>query len=260
MKKILLILVVLSMLFSLTSCIRAIFQSRFFENFENPELIATVIHSVLFTQGCSWGAEMPRYPLITVLETDEYDRVLFRYTEDATISGCGFSALLILQSFTEEFVYYYEDVNYITAAKEGDLDREGEAIFFDDAIQSLKNDNDWNQPIDLEQCIEKEVITKRYSLPLQYKKMEKICQSEIEASKNTLRGWYTFNCLTQDAYGRFICFGTFSFSGEEQKNIFFAILFQEDLSYTLIELPLFDYQEQFIQFKAENGWNCPPEN
>ena len=259
MKKILTFILAFSMLLSLVSC-----TYTYKYKGDDVDLFTTAIHSVLWTKGSS-GWEWPTDPIITVIDKDQYGRVLFRYTEDVIAQNVQpFSSLVILQSSTEDYVYYYENINYIVKAKEGFF-HEDEAIFFDDEIQLLKNANDWNEPIDLNKCVKKTIVKHRpQSLPIEESEMEAICETKVLALYNNYdKHDYLFCNFTQDEYGRDIWFAialSYNWKEWEYEIMFLVVLFQQDLSYDVIELPQFDYQEQFIQFKAENGWNCPPEN
>ena len=260
MKKILTFILAFSMLLSLASC-------TYKYKGDDVDLFTTAIHSILWTEGCSSGHEWKTDPIITVIDKDQYGRVLFRYTEDVKQRNVQpFSSLVILQSSTEDFVYYYENINYIVKAKEGFF-HEDEAIFFDNEIQLLKNANDWNEPIDLNKCVKKTIVKHRpQSLPIEESEMEAICETKVLALYNNYDTHdYRFFNFTQDEYGREIWFGiVHPYNNHEDwenlEAVFLVFLFQKDLSYAVTELPQFDYQEQFIQFKAENGWNFPPEN
>ena len=262
MKRIFTFILVCSMLISLVSCTHRYQGSR-------RDLYSTAIHSILWVHGYSnAGGEWGTDPMMTIIDTDQYGRVLFRYTEDANLKGeKPFSSLVIMQSSTEDFVYFYENVNYIVKEKENIYDHY-EADFFDDEIEKLKEINDWNKPIDLDKCVKRTALRRRpRSEPIEKSEMDAICEAEISALQNDGydRHDYFFFNFTQDEYGREIWFGIVhpynnQKDWENLEAVFLVFLFQQDLSYAVTELPQFDYQEQFIQFKAENGWNCPPEN
>ena len=72
---------------------------------------------------------------VDIIEQDEHDRVLFSYTANDGVTGQERAVWVICQKMTNKEIYYYEDFNY---------------SFSDDqeAIESLKQQNDWGKPLD----------------------------------------------------------------------------------------------------------------
>ena len=70
-----------------------------------------------------------------IIEQDEYDRTLFSFTTSDAVTGQERTVWVICQKMTKEKIYYYEDFNY---------------SFSDDpdVIDSLKQQNDWGNPLD----------------------------------------------------------------------------------------------------------------
>ena len=273
MKKIVLLLIVLAMLTSLTSC-------KFIYKGDHPGLYTAAVNSLMWVRGLSTHTEAFHDPLITILETDEYGRILFRYTEDRWYEadyfeyfiGVPFSAIIIVQAVTDEFVYYYEDFNFYHKEKEFQeeykLDeQEFEAEFTSAEISELKANNDWNQPLTLDQCVKKEFIYKK-SREMDLMDFHPEIAEKIRVQEACEFVVYP-KFQTQDAYGRYLYYSEIETEQNGGKKYTYAlILLQQDLSYSIFMMDcssqsfntLNDYQEEIHQFKAENDWNCPPEN
>ena len=73
---------------------------------------------------------------IDILETDNQGRTLYRYSSDSYLGEKQESAIVICKKLGTNYVYYYEDLNYII----------GSAT--QEAIDTLKAQNDWNLPLD----------------------------------------------------------------------------------------------------------------
>lgn len=80
-----------------------------------------------------------RLDFINLLETDSYNRNLFYYH----LSEHAAAVLLIVQKTEEPMVYYYEDYCYLVKK-----DIQGSDMFSEEEINSLKEDNDWDKPLD----------------------------------------------------------------------------------------------------------------
>jgi hypothetical protein len=72
----------------------------------------------------------------TVLEKDDYGRIMFTYSAPNMITQETGTALVICQQIDREYVYFYEDICYILQDYDGD------------AAETLKAQNDWNCPLD----------------------------------------------------------------------------------------------------------------
>ena len=69
------------------------------------------------------------------LEQDEYGRVLFTFSAFSYVSGQKECVAVICQKYDKDFIYFYEDACY------------SPYNFKESDINSLKNDNDWNKPL-----------------------------------------------------------------------------------------------------------------
>ena len=71
-----------------------------------------------------------------ILEKDQYGRVLFEYEHKNIITQKREKAIVIVQKYTNNEVYFYEDICYLIEAYQQ----------FD--IDTLKEQNDWDKPLD----------------------------------------------------------------------------------------------------------------
>ena len=74
--------------------------------------------------------------VVTILEEDNYGRMMFSYSAPNVITQKAETALVICQKINEDYVYFYEDKCYL-------LQENGSH-----AIQIFKEQNDWNRPLD----------------------------------------------------------------------------------------------------------------
>lgn len=213
---------------------------------EHPHLYTEAIHSLLWTYGHSTASDKFCNSEIEVIEEDEFGRVLFEYNEKFYTGDLFFSSLLIMQAKDENYVYYYEDYNFICEEREF----MSKAEFYSDDIDKLKEQNDWNKDLDLTKCIKKELQTKKKELKelsLNEKKLDEIF-SEAEG----YRGNKTV-LLTEDGHGNFICYTYLSFKDKESE--YGVIIFKEDLTYFYFQPNSFyNYQLDLKQFKDLMGW------
>ena len=85
-----------------------------------------------------------------IIETDEYGRICFSFETGGLLTG-----ICIMQKYDEEYVYYYDNVSYLTSVWTRRYSEE-EWITF-------KEQNDWNQPIDEEKMIKREMVKSNLS-------------------------------------------------------------------------------------------------
>ena len=96
---------------------------------------------------------------IYIWEQDDYGRILYSYCED--YSNRVF-ALLINQAYDDTSTFFYPDKNYALTYIDSEYCYEGVEKnhlknktydFYLSVREKLKNDNDWNKPIDLKKCV-----------------------------------------------------------------------------------------------------------
>lgn len=233
------------------------------------ELYTVGVWSIL---GCS---DAPA--VIEVLETDRFNRVLFKFNaytpfySDA--NGRWLNAFVICQKFDGERAYYYADACFVIITGEQEAD--------ESKISQLKKINDWNDPIDAAKLTGKRIVS--YRRP-------KIFEHENDASfGKTLSPEELFaeyveigeyeNVLSEksdeDKYGRSLYyFRTFKRSAKGQDVIYvnaYVMIVDPDGSYErdtfLTKLDdAYAYNDQLAAFKALNHWDesmfevqCPEE-
>lgn len=243
MKKIIsLMLSVVIILLMLTGC--GVFRYRG----EHVDLYTVAIDNIFGADGYRSNGEVHFDPVIEVIEMDNYGRVLFFYDEGYR-SKFG-TALVIMQKSEEGFVYYYQDIcqmprildkSVYASEKLNYLD-----IFSEDQIDSLKEVNDWDKPIDIEKCTKSAISnSKNYegTLGLEREDFDKVIETYVikqgykgKDSNSISRYW--LHCNT-DKYGReiYYVYGVgFDIKGEgispESEHITydFAIIFNPDKS------------------------------
>ena len=123
---------------------------------EHTDLYAVAVNNVFGLWGHCSNGEALYDPVIEIIETDEYGRVLFFYDEyyddsiDPTIDyGMAF---VIMQKSEDGYVYYYQDACYAPYFDTQDdfstvMERVDPAL-----IEDLKARNDWNEEIDETKC------------------------------------------------------------------------------------------------------------
>lgn len=221
---------------------------------DRSDLYTVAINSVLWNNGHSFSADKYTDPQIEIIDTDMYGRILFTYYERYYAgAGFSFSALIICQSSNENEVFYYEDVNYIV--KEQELYAQNVVQFEDEEIEQLKVANDWNQEINFDKCIEKEIIKDKPVVLHEQEIINKIIDEFHLAS-----GEYSLflDFLTSDSVDcNFIVYGYICKNDEE--DIYFIGLAKSDKESLkelqfLVPSNVFDYQTEFIEFKKNNNW------
>lgn len=217
---------------------------------EHVDLYTEAINSLLFTKGHSNGVEFPIPSTVKLIETDSYGRKLYLYSESYFLidSEICFSSLLISQKTEDDFVYFYENINFISKKKE-----QFKTVEFEESeIQALKDRNDWDKEINLSSCVAYEKRTMKKSVIADDDLIKEALCTKIDGIITIGEFYY----LTEDKNGKFICYGEFTAS---EKTDFAVILFNKDLTYdtencVLVLEDYFNYQEELAEFKSKNGW------
>lgn len=213
---------------------------------EYPALYTEAIHSLLWTKGISSKADIICDPLIKKLEEDNYGRILFEYSEKAFISDFAFSSLIVLQKEDSDFVYFYEDFNFICKGKET---VNSKVEFNEREINELKVLNDWNNELDLSKCIKKEIIYKKKNSPLDDKIFDEIFSIYKDFD------YHITYYLTEDKNGKFLCYSRLTMRDKDYYYKYVVVLVEPDLSYFIFEPTLyFNYQQELRDFKIQHNW------
>ena len=213
---------------------------------EYPNLYTVAINSILWNNGYSYSADRRADPKIEVIDEDIYGRIMFTYYEKYYSGGnISFSALVICQYSNQKDVYYYEDTNYIIKEQKGPLND-----FNEEEMEQLKTNNDWNQKMNLKQCIKKKITTDKPTIPHEKEVKNKIIDEFHLENEDCL----FVDFLTSDSnnnnfiiYGYIyineICFIGLVENSTSIKNINF-----------LIPSNVYDYKTELVEFKKSNNW------
>ena len=224
---------------------------------EYADLYTVATNSILWNNGHSFGAEKEIDPKIEVIEQDRYGRTLFLYHEE--YYGCysdstlRFSTLLIMQHASKEYVYYYEDYNYVIL-RQGRYEPLKE--FTKEDIEFLKIRNDWDKALDLDKCVSKKIMNNKIQIPEDDPIIQKIREKFTLYSDD----YFIIDHLTNDINKHCIVYGARSISvdGEKTSDYFVAFVQSEgdDVQKIVFFEPsdLYDYRDEFIEFKQQNGW------
>lgn len=243
MKRICSILLGVILIFSFSGCKEDKYSGQY------PELYTVAVNSLLWNKGISTETDKLCDPTITVMEKDDYGRILFEYTEKSFTQDIAFSSLLIMQAKNEQFVYYYEDYN--AYCKEKAPSNSATVVFNRQEIEELKTLNDWDKDIDLDKCVKKQISNKKRDIPIQESVLDNIF-SGIKGYRNN-NAYY----LTNDEYGRFICYCVVNtLEGNVSDDKYIVLLFDKELNYSIYEpSTYYGYQSEFKEFKKMNNWN-----
>ncbi len=220
---------------------------------EYPDLYTVAINSILWNNGHSYGADKAVDSNIEVIETDEYGRILFSYYEKYYAGArLSFSALIVMQYSSEDFVYYYEDENYLICEQE--LFATELKVFTQENKDYLKSKNDWGKEINLKQCTKKNIEKTKQEIPCENKIIKENIVEHFELYGDSYNLFFDY--LTSDAENNFIAYGSvIRVEGE----IYFALLVktvESEIKKISFFVPsnLYEYGNEFIEFKNVNGW------
>lgn len=222
---------------------------------DHADLYTVAINSILWTNGYTWGADHPMESVVEILEQDQYGRTLFTYYECRyQASTLAFSSLAVCQSSNEQFVFYYEDVNFIIKEQQRNQPKPVYE-FTTEEIEQLKLANDWNKPLNLEKCIKKQITSQKPSIPHE-KEVEKIILEEFRLEERV--GGICINFLTYDsACNNYIIYGYVR--DYPYPSLFFVGLVEVENNqikdvHFLQPTDVFDYQTELMEFKNAHGW------
>ena len=211
---------------------------------EYPDMYTEAIRSLIGAIGRL--DEVGLNPEMSILDEDEYGRVLYSYYEGARVNTYNY---LIMQKSDEEYVYFYQDYNFISST---------EIFFSEEDIEKLKEYNDWGKETDNEKCTKAKIEYKKTDGPLNKRKILKLASEHLGNDfKNHVS---SIDFITTDLHRRlmYICYGKYSC------NRYIVFIFNPDGSYDeenyAVELEdLQNYQDQLKAFKDANNWDKPLE-
>lgn len=219
---------------------------------DRSDLFSVATNSVLYLNGYSWETDFECDPCIEVIEEDDYGRTMFLYYEKyykgANIS---FSALIICQDSNEKEVFFYEDVNFIV--KEQAVYSQNIEKFTDDEIEYLKSVNDWNEEIDYDKCVRKEISKTKQMLPNEKEIRDLLIEkfALVEGEYSLFMDYMTDNA---DA-SKYIMYGYIR-KNDKEGIYFIGIVESGDFIKlnTIVPSNVYDYNAELLEFKKANNW------
>lgn len=249
MKNILICLLVLLIFVSLSGCTYKGYSG------DHKNLYTVATNSVLWNNGHSFSADQYTDSKIEIIDEDIYGRIMFIYYEKYYAGGgISFSSLVICQHSNEEYVFYYEDVNYIV--KEQQLYSPNFNAFEDKEIEQLKATNDWNREINFDKCIKKEISKHKSDIPCE-NEVKNLIVNEFHLDNKRYSLFVNFLTSNSDD-SKFIVYGYITIHNED--SIYFIGLAEneheslENINF-LVPLSVYDYKTEFTQFKETHNWN-----
>lgn len=156
-------LCVMLIVISLPSCGYSIYLG------DRVDLYTVAVNNVFGALGYTSNGEACYDPEISVIETDDYGRTLFFYSE--SYGGGDFEmAFLIMQSSDDKNVYYYQDDCCFVFTDDSDRFWHGrrggedyiEAVkLASNEIEELKSRNDWGRELDPDKCTKSEISAEK---------------------------------------------------------------------------------------------------
>ncbi len=242
--------IALLIVFLLSSCIFAPSDDTFQFKGSNPECYTVVLHTVLGTN----SGDAAR---ITILDVDNYGRVMFSFVGISTLATekAWLQGIFIHHGVQDNRVFYKEDGQFliweVPLKAECTLESVMEHCSEDD-LSGLKEAHGWNTPLPQElDC--REIIRKNTD---PHKKSIR----EVYFSKYSSYYRYAYDILLDtDASGRTIYFlREFKRDvpdGQEDGKGFLMMVLPDGTVSAFEEVKdLLNYREQLIAFKNSNGW------
>ncbi len=213
-----------------------------------------------------------------VLEEDNYGREMYIYCSNSSSinetlffdsqSSPRILALLIMQKSDTEFVYYYEDINFLSKKisysdyhsnlSAGRFTEFVYETFLEEEINLLKEKNDWNKPLDESKCVKKRIIdlSERRTNQLVPSSLRTEIYNRISECKYQDEEFFLEH-LTSDDYDRHIYF----FRTTDEKLLYidsYLVMIIQGKTYEIVKLvDLINFQQELSVFKSKNNWGIP---
>lgn len=178
---------------------------------------------------------------VAVLEKDDYGRILFSYSAPNVTTQEAETVLVICQKIDDEYVYFYEDICYTHQ-----YDNQ-------DAIKIIKEQNDWNQPLDHSKMSRRpNQITFDLFIAgnstLLYGKVIQATARELGVSSSQLT---QLHFIDADNSGNELYWSSCI---ENSINQSYLLLVSSDYDVCVMKLDDVDISDVIGNFKSENGW------
>ena len=274
------------MMFSLNSC-----HLLYDYSGKYPDLFTEATSSLL---GITSNSDPHADDHIEILETDSYGRKLAVYIGDSNLNKY-IICLLISQKTEDDYVYYYSDKNFIFQ----DYNKGIKIETYDDIknyctqdqINTLKENNDWEQELNLDECINKKIYRKKPEILSRENVIKKfkieynsfLTYIDSITYEEYLKYLYENGILKEDEYQKIIyeaqsevryliwtdllttdlsnnSIYNITLTGKKEKIIKSVILFFDkdgnikDTTGVEEIIDPWDYADQLREFKIKNGW------
>ena len=178
------------------------------------------------------------------IEQDQYGRTMYLYSEYNTQGEAEDSVLIIYQKFDDDYVYYYEDICYTLS-----YDSE-------EAQETLKLANDWNQPLDEAKMSRRKVNVIGISMKLVPESMldDERVENAWKATMGMPRSQHV-GFLLDDVNPAGQCAYIVNLRNDTNETERYYVIAQPD--YEVKSIPFDDLEDLFAKvsaFKKECGW------
>lgn len=227
-----------------------------------PELFTEAINSIVGANGIKYdGGEYQESADLEIVQEDEYGRILFSYYEASEISTYN---LVVSQASDDEYVYFYSDINFISAA-------ENEFSEYD--VWQLLEANDWGKELSLDNTVRIKITNEKEDsqIKINDESFEPLLRQLADSTGYLGDDLYCRFSLymTRDTYGR-VMFYVYGIGrdlyGEgvspDSTTRYFdtVVIVNPDGTYNqntaIMELTdFFNYQQDLKSFKELNHWN-----
>ncbi len=258
-----LMLTVTSLILSATGCMYLKYRGDY------PDLCTVAWCNVPTIRGHGSNGEALYDADVEILETDNYGRILFSYSEMR-----GPTLALVMQYRGNDTVYYYPDDCYVFIPSYSHDEEEIQVDPKSEEVLSLKTLNDWDLPIDESKCERSEILKRKPEkdkLKIKDHQFETVIEryyekADIYVNPRNISFVRYSSYLMSDSYGREMHVIYTYFEDYYDKHIntysytFLAVFDPDENCYedsvTLIEDTM--HPQQYVKSaKATSGWNTP---
>jgi hypothetical protein len=241
MKKIFLLVVMVFLLMTITSCT----CEPYIYDGEYPEVYSVVLDTIPGVEGYMLS-EIYQNPRIELIEEDQFGRKMYLYYEGKSISTYS---LVIVQRSDATKAYYYLNRNYISS---------NENNFTESNINIFKADNDWDSDFNNDECTSILISTLKGTSPLTYEQIKPFYEYVLPGDEHFSDDrWIEY--FISDEYGRIMITVGARFEAKWAIMMFFPDGTYDSENGYLILTDFYTYQNQLKEFKENNNWNEPLE-
>ena len=183
-----------------------------------------------------------------LIDTDSYGRMLYRFTSKEFLSETEKSFFVICQSYGDDFVSFYEDVNYIDAdASEDDLDE-------------WRNINDWDKEIvDGKAAVRKVLFDVRGDYHVKYEKYKfdpNHLRNAIQKDSRFHDAWYQWvDVNSSETYVLYLVAPVDDSNETEVPAEYYLCLIDRDYRMIVSDaIDMTSIRQEIHDFKLKNGW------